>query len=205
MNDFNVTIKVKNNKLLKLMHLFGHTTAASLYRACSVHKVTLGEYINLKATPYCKDKVTVRSSATTLCKYFGCIIDDIFPADYIRPLKRNNFVLELDAEQVAHMVTQTPSPEDYVQHKALRKEIDSCLDKLLIHKIKHEETVHSGHAKRDMIIFKECFGLDGNGEKQYADVARAHNLSRMRVSQICAKTLRVIRHPSRSSKLRTFL
>jgi hypothetical protein len=55
MKDFNVTFKVRNNKLLSLMRMFGYETAADLSRASGVQQVDIGLYLNLKKAPLKSD------------------------------------------------------------------------------------------------------------------------------------------------------
>jgi RNA polymerase primary sigma factor len=58
---------------------------------------------------------------------------------------------------------------------------------------------------REEIIIKMRFGIDDGSAHTLGEVGHSFALTRERIRQIEAKALSKLRHPSRSSKLRTFL
>jgi RNA polymerase primary sigma factor len=58
---------------------------------------------------------------------------------------------------------------------------------------------------REEMIIKMRFGMEDGTERTLEEVGHAFAVTRERIRQIEAKALRKLRHPSRSSKLRTFL
>jgi RNA polymerase primary sigma factor len=58
---------------------------------------------------------------------------------------------------------------------------------------------------REERIIKMRFGFDSGSEHTLEEVGHVFAVTRERIRQIEAKALRKLRHPSRSSKFRTFL
>ena len=58
---------------------------------------------------------------------------------------------------------------------------------------------------REEKILRLRFGLDDGIARTLEEIGKEYNITRERVRQIEAKSLRKLRHPSRSKKLRDFL
>ncbi len=81
------------------------------------------------------------------------------------------------------------SPSDAVIHLNLKEQMASILKTLTV---------------REEKIIKMRFGLDDGSEHTLEEVGQTFAVTRERIRQIEAKALRKLRHPSRSSRFRTF-
>lgn len=83
-----------------------------------------------------------------------------------------------------------PSPVDAAAYSMLKKQLREVLDTL------------SEREKKVLIL---RFGLDDGRPRTLEEVGREFNVTRERIRQIEAKSLRKLKHPSRSKKLKDYL
>lgn len=102
MSDYNLTLTIRNGLLLSKMRQAGLSTAAELSRATGVGQTDIGEYLRLLASPYSAQTGELKRSAEKLCDYFGCVIEELFPASHLfAPLKTNRYEADITADQLA--------------------------------------------------------------------------------------------------------
>lgn len=82
-----------------------------------------------------------------------------------------------------------PSPPETVIHINLREQIDDALKSL---------------TEREAKVLKMRFGLGDGNEHTLEEVGQQFKVTRERIRQIEAKSLRKLKHPSRSRKLKSF-
>ena len=82
------------------------------------------------------------------------------------------------------------SPEEYATAELLKEELSSVLETL---------------TEREEKVLKLRFGLDDGQCRTLEEVGQIFGVTRERIRQIEAKSLRKMRHPSRSKKLKDFL
>lgn len=58
---------------------------------------------------------------------------------------------------------------------------------------------------RERTVLKLRFGLDDGQPRTLEEVGKVYNVTRERIRQIEAKALRILRHPTRSKKLKEYL
>ena len=61
MDDYLLTVKVQNNKIISLMRQKGYKTVAELARACGLHQTTIGVYINMTRSPIMSKNFSLNS------------------------------------------------------------------------------------------------------------------------------------------------
>lgn len=102
MSEYNLTLTIRNGLLLAKMRQAGLSTAAELSRASGVGQSDIGDYLRLLESPYHSQTGELKRSAEKLCDYFGCIIDELFPAGHLlAPLKSNRYEADITADQIA--------------------------------------------------------------------------------------------------------
>ena len=83
-----------------------------------------------------------------------------------------------------------PAPADAASHTLLKETLSSVLDSL---------------TPREEKVLRLRFGLEDGRSRTLEEVGKEFNVTRERIRQIEAKALRMLRHPSRSKKLKDFL
>ncbi|KRN43423.1 RNA polymerase sigma factor RpoD [Fructilactobacillus fructivorans] len=82
------------------------------------------------------------------------------------------------------------SPADHAAYELLKEQLESVLDTL---------------TDREENVLRLRFGLDDGRTRTLEEVGKVFGVTRERIRQIEAKTLRKLRHPSRSKQLKDFL
>lgn len=83
-----------------------------------------------------------------------------------------------------------PAPQDAASHTLLKEQLSDVLSTL---------------TSREEKVLRLRFGLEDGRSRTLEEVGREFNVTRERIRQIEAKSLRKLRHPSRSKKLKDFL
>ena len=86
--------------------------------------------------------------------------------------------------------SNTQAPTDYASFEGLRRATRESL---------------GGLTSREAKVLRMRFGIDMNTDHTLEEVGKQFDVTRERIRQIEAKSLRKPRHPSRSERLRTFL
>mmetsp|Transcript_18781 Transcript_18781/g.24387 ORF Transcript_18781/g.24387 Transcript_18781/m.24387 type:complete len:489 (+) Transcript_18781:383-1849(+) len=86
--------------------------------------------------------------------------------------------------------SDSPSPEDHLEHASLRKDIFAVIDELNVQ-------------EREVLINR--FGLDDHIPKTIDEVSTKMNISRDRVRTIEARALNRLRHPLRNYRLKDYV
>lgn len=109
MSDYRLVIRVKNNLLHTLMKEKGIETQAELARAAGLHPGAVGDIANLKIGAFYADGRP--SNATEkLCEYFGCLPEDIYPAEVLYTgIPSNVIERAISSGEVAKYLQQTES------------------------------------------------------------------------------------------------
>ncbi|MAT38896.1 MAG: hypothetical protein CL946_04760 [Ectothiorhodospiraceae bacterium] len=82
MEEYRLVIKVKNNLLKALMDSKGIESQAELARAINVSPKSIGDVANLKVGAFNLDG-TPSKLTKSLCDYFCCLPEDIYPKEVI--------------------------------------------------------------------------------------------------------------------------
>ncbi len=91
---------------------------------------------------------------------------------------------------------------DFIEDQTVHSPVDSATSEGL------KETTHlvlAGLTPREAKVLRMRFGIDMNTDHTLEEVGKQFNVTRERIRQIEAKSLRKLRHPTRSDQLRTFL
>lgn len=103
--DYNVTLRVRNGRILRLMRERGFTTSAQLARAAGVSQQEVGRILNMRGTPVLRTG-DWRRQVLALAGALGCLPEDMFNEQQTtRPIAKNTVDLDLDASDVATLLT----------------------------------------------------------------------------------------------------
>lgn len=181
--DYRVTVKVRNNRILKAIEDVGGVSGAKWCNANGLSYVTVNELINMTASPLLLTG-QLRTTAVKLCDVLNKLPEELWSNEQLYPLEKNFSEMEMDYAQV--IATLPSAEQSYLlddsaveqrqQRQALDKAIATLRPKLqIILKYRFEENM------------------------SYAEIAETLDISNERVRQLESKALRAMRHPSRAA------
>ncbi len=186
-NDYRLTVKIRNNNILRSAEAAGFDSIPKLAEAVGVSYGWLNNLINMTETPLGKDG-QVKARVDRLCLFLGCSFDELFSDEQRVALESNRCEKEVRAEQIYALMAPTGHAE--IEHDdGLSAHLAATLEHL---KPKEREVIRLRYGFDD-----EALTFDEIGERL--------DLSRERIRQIEAKAMRMLRHPSRSKELLKFL
>ena len=195
-NKFSITItaKARHGKLWELRKKFGTTTALAKY--LEISQGELGTWLNLKKKPTVRMSEERRLRLDEKLAPFGLLLDDLFPIELTDDIldKSKDFEITRDVDLKlladAGAIKLIESPYDSVEHNDLQEQIVDSLHTL---------------TPREEKVIRLHFGLDGEDEHNYREIADILEVTHSRVQQIESKGLRKLRHSSRTKNLKNFL
>ena len=185
--DYRVTVRVKNNNILKLIEAKG-VSVAKVAEDIGMSYTTLLRYIQLRDSPI-DAKGTLKLSAQKICVYFGVLVEEVWSLEQLTPIESNTRELEFSYHELTRL-ENISDPILNLENDQLKEVIDFTLDTKL--------------TPRESNVLKLRFGFEGDplSLEQVGDVI---GVTRERVRQIEAKALRKLRHPSRLNRVRVCL
>lgn len=180
--DYRVTVKVRNNRILKAIENEGGVPGQKWCDENGINYTTLNDLINMKKSPVTKDgRLSV--PAQKLCDILGVLPDDLWSIAQLQPIEKNYSEIEMDELQVAAIMqdgaaTYLMSIDDYQKEKAVANAV-------------------SGLTAREQKVIRLRFFDDAT----LADVSEIIGVSPPRVRQIEMKALRKLRKPDRLASL----
>lgn len=178
--DYRVQVKVQNNYLVRMMQSRGISTAAQLQRETGVTQGDIGRLMNLKIPAYTKYGIP-HLFVTTLCDFFNCEVEDLFPEQHINdPLETNLASSEFNLDDLvsSHLLSAGVDPLEALMSDDRAGVIDKALDVL---------------TSREKRVVGLRFGLDGEGEHTLKEIGNTVDLSSARVREIESNALRKLR------------
>ena len=185
--DYRVTVRVRNNNILKLIEAKGVAGYVAAKEAGISYPV-LSRYINMSESPL-NPKGIVKETAQKICSYFGKCVDEVWSLEQLTPIESNTRELEFSYHELTRL-ENISDPILSIESDQLKEVIDFTLDTKL--------------TPRESNVLKLRFGFEGDplSLEQVGDLV---GVSRERVRQIEAKALRKLRHPSRLNRVRVCL
>ena len=187
------------NHELRKMRAEKGTTQAKLADAVGVSVAIISE-LELLRRPYV-DADKLRSLLFSICDYFCCDIEEIFPKDFVQYLEHGgnrcfeNPVIFIHDVRINELPGDDPAfllPDVAKQYedKNMAEIVDDVLNRL---------------PERETEIIKYRYGIGENENHTYEQTAKRFGVSRARIIQIEAQGLSRIRHPKNSRHLRVFM
>lgn len=177
--DYRVTVKVRNNRILKAMEAAGVTPGQKWCASVGLSYIAINRLINMVDSPLLQDG-TLRDVASKLCDILNVIPDDLWSYEQLFPLERNFSSLEMDYAEVVAMLPDNSAEFDTSELE--NKQAGGLLDKAIATLSHREQTILNMRFKHDMTLL---------------DVGKALGMTRGRVLQIEKKALRKLRGPAR--------
>lgn len=106
MKDYRITVKVRNNRLLKAIENSGGIIGAKWCSANGLSYSSVNDLINMTTSPIRQGSLT--PTAASLCDVLGKLPEDLWSNEQLYPLEKNFSEMEMDYAQIVAML---PSEE----------------------------------------------------------------------------------------------
>ena len=186
MKDYEVTVRVRNNWLLKAMHRAGFYTSADLARASGVNANDISRYLNLKE-PFLSARGW-RPSVIKLSETLKCLPEDLAPPQHTATiLEKNKASFEASLEDVEYLIDSrgTTDPLELLEQKERTATITEAMLKRL--------------RPREQFVLACRFGLGQEPEMTLEAIGNKLGVSRDRIRQIEEKALRKLQYGANSN------
>ena len=190
--DYRVELRVKNNLLLKKIEDEGFVSISDFCRKNNFSVSSVTAYANFRKAPINKNG-SWSDAFSRIAKSLRCLPEDICPPQHLRKiLKKNKASFEMDAGDVALLLTGSSEDAAPLIDHILRDESAKIINEMLLSLTPREERV-----------LRMRYGLtEDGGERTLEEVGKEFSVIRERIRQIEAKALRKLKHPVRSRNLR---
>lgn len=183
--DIRVTIKARNNRLLKAIKAAGFESGIKFAKRVGINYIGLNDLVNMTRSAIDR-KGNLRPDVEKLCAFLNKMPAELFSGmQMYGELKNNTADVEMSKVEVAVLMSNPAT----LEHKELMAAIDIALASL---------TEHENY------VLRMRNGIDCN-DMDYEQCASIMGATKERVRQIEAKALRKLRHPDRSIYLKEFL
>tara|TARA_R110000751_G_scaffold283031_3_gene386347 strand:- start:3399 stop:4037 length:639 start_codon:yes stop_codon:yes gene_type:complete len=184
MKDYEVTVKVRNNWMLKRMAMKGMYTAADLHRASGLQQGVIGDMLNL-TRPFIRTNGEWLPSVIKASEALQCLPEDLVPPQHIAErLAKSTAKFEASFEEVqALSYQQTETDPLAIVFDKEREQIISAIIKGRL-------------SKREQLVVEMSFGLNGREQSTFKKIGKEIGVSLERARQINAKALRKLSSPT---------
>lgn len=186
MMDYRITVKVRNNRLLKAIEDAGGTPGKKWCDANGLGYVRVNDLINMTSSPLSSDG-SLFHDAARLCEVLGKLPEDLWSNEQLYPLEKNFSEMEMDYSQVIALLP--PEKQSYLQDfsKPEQEQTKALVLSALSTLSAREREVLTMRWLDNELTFSEC--------------AKRLGITSERVRQIEAKAFRKMRHPTRAAIL----
>ena len=183
MNDYMVSVKIRQGRILDLMAERGIKSASEMARRSGACQSEIGKLLNFKMSPK-TDAGKWRGVSLRVAEALGTSVDDLFPDHMLHSIDDNERHAFASYKQIAgsENKVQLPPSEDVMSDEA-RTVLYEVLDTV------------AEREKRYLLKYYK----DG---ETYQSIAEGDGVSTERVRQIVCRGLRKLRHPVRADRLR---
>ena len=178
-DEYNITLKVRNNLLLQAFKDKGDYPGQELAEKIGITYVMLNAYIALKLSPIHRNG-NYRESVYKICEYLKKLPEELWTDEQLTPLE--NSVVEFTAtyDQISAYLPNPIEPSMLIENDDLIRDTLSLINIL---------------RPREKRIIEMRYGLIDR-EYTYQEIGNELGYSAQRIIQLEKKTLRKLRHPS---------
>lgn len=185
MKDYRITVKVRNNRLLKAIQDAGGFPGRKWCDANGLGYTRVNNLINMTSSPLTAEG-DLYPDAVRLCEVLGKLPEDLWSNEQLYPLERNFSEMEMDHAQVVAML-----PAEQQFYLPDFSEIEQAQTKALV-----TQAVLTLSPREQQVIrmrFEDELTLD--------ECARRMDVTPNRIRQIVEKAIMKLRHPIRVGML----
>ena len=180
--DYRVTIRVRNNNLLRLIEE-GGLGPIETARLIGIAYTSLNDYLNMTISPLLQKTGELKQNAQLICDYFCVMPYEVWSDNQLIALKSNKREVEFSHQELTRLES-TSDPLKAIGNDEFIDALDGTLRNL---------------TEREQVVINHSFGIDG--EKMTLDEIGAKlDVSGVRVGQIREKALRKLRNPNSGLK-----
>ena len=191
--DYEMTIRIRNGRIMAAMRRAGIKSQRELARLAGAGVQRLNGIINMRH-PALLTNGAWAPAVLAISNVLGCTPDSLFTErQKTRVLATNKVVRPISEAEVDSILAARdgPSPEEVVFAEDRRRLIEAALSTI---------------PPRNAEVIRRRFGLvPGTEPRTLDDVANEMQVTREGVRQIETKSLRLLKHPSRSDPLKDAL
>lgn len=178
--DYRVTVKVRNNNLLRAIAEAGHEPGQKFAEIVGANYASLNDLINMTRSPLAARTGEPLPWVDRLCAFLNKPFRELFCDEQLTALETNKAERELAPKQLKQLIS------NFEQADPIRAlEMESAFKRLNMDRL-------SGRGQE---VLRMRFGFDGP-EMTLVEVAEHFGVTQERIRQIEAKALRQLRHPS---------
>ena len=178
MKDYRITVKIKNNYMLKAMEKAGFYSGASLSKASNVGQTPISYFLNLKKPAYNLDG-TFKKDVLKISKTLKVLPEDLFPTQHlINPLEINKAEVEADFEEIKQITSSQKTPYDQIVLEENCKLVNDVVSRL---------------TKVEQDVINRRFGLNDEDKCTLNEISRDYECSRQRIQQIKNRALQKLK------------
>lgn len=185
MKDYRLTLKVRNNRILKAIDDVGGAPGKMWCDANGLRYSSVNDLINMTVSPLYKSG-ELSKDANALCGVLGKLPEDLWSNEQIYPLEKNFSEMEMDYEQVVALLPENDRYyllDDSVIYEKQQSEIISVV----------LESLRPQEKKVVDMVYMEGMTLTATAKELGVSVSR--------VSQILKRALRMLRRTECASQL----
>jgi RNA polymerase sigma factor (sigma-70 family) len=179
--DYRVTVKVRNNRLLRAIENCGYTPGQKFSDACGVPYVKVNNLLNMTVSPLNADG-KIRPFVEKLIDFLCVPFDELFSSEQCEALATNKSEREVDAEQMFALTNSEPL--QLIHDDGLSNAIESALGIL---------------KEKERKVIEMRYGFNGEQERTLEQIGDQWNIGRERVRQIELNALRKIRENAKTA------
>lgn len=179
MKDYRLTIKVRNNRILKAIEAVGGTPGGKWCAENGLCYARVNNLVNMTSSPLMANGELHRDAAI-LCDVLGKLPEDLWSNEQLYPLEKNFSEMEMDHAQVVALL-----PQEQQSYLPDFSEFEQAQTKALL------SSAVSTLTPREQEIIRMRF----EENLTYDECANQLNVTRERIRQVEGKALSKLRNP----------
>jgi len=187
-DEYNITLKVRNNLLLQAFKRKGETPGRVLAQKIGISYNILNDYITLKRSPL-DSEGDYRDEMYKICEFLNMSPSSLWTDEQLTPLDKSTVEVTASYEQLTAYLPRAGDGIASLENEETKRLVDEMLD-TLDDRCKH--------------LIKRRFGIEGD-PATLNQIAEEFNICPQRVRAIEYKALHILRHPTRSAKMQEHL
>ena len=178
MDDYRITIRVRNARILKAMEAKGIRSIYQLSKQADIGYSCLLGLVNITMAPILSDG-TYRVGVMSLCEFLGKTPRQLFPEQHrYDAMVNNKREFDMSLEQIGNIIDTVPSSETLIEHKEDLGRFADLIDKLTI---------------RETQVIKGLYGIDGTPVINQKQLATELGITPARIGQINTRALQKLK------------